>query len=100
MRMNRSRTIILAIAVVAGSIAAYLASGSDTNRPVPPPAVAQIPTVEVLVARSDIALGQTITPDLMQWQTWTETSASNNFITRKDRPNAVTDLAGSIRSEE
>jgi pilus assembly protein CpaB len=93
--MNRSRTIILAIALVAGSIAAYLASGSD-NRPPPAPAVAQIPTVDVLVAKNDIALGQTITPELMQWQTWTETSSSNNFIKRKDRPNAVTDLAGSI----
>jgi pilus assembly protein CpaB len=93
--MNRSRTIILAIAIVAGGIAAYLASGSD-NRPAPAPHVAQIPTVDVLVAKNDIALGQTITPDLLQWQTWTETTASGNFIKRKDRPNAVTDLTGSI----
>jgi pilus assembly protein CpaB len=93
--MNRSRTIILAIAIVAGSIAAYLASGSD-NKPAPAPAVAQIPTVDVLVARNDIALGQTITPELIQWQTWTETTASNNFIKRSDHPNAITDLSGSI----
>ena len=92
--MNRSRSIILAIAIVAGGIAAYLASGSD--RPAPAPHVAQIPTVDVLVAKNDIALGQTITPELLQWQTWTETTASNNFIKRKDRPNAVTDLTGSI----
>src|ERR1700744_598232 len=95
MRMNRSRTIILAIAIVAGSIAAYLASGSD-NRPAPAPQVAQIPTVDVLVAKNDIALGQTVAPDMLQWQTWTETTASNNFIKRNDRPNAITDLTGSI----
>jgi pilus assembly protein CpaB len=93
--MNRSRTIILAIAIVAGGIAAYLASGSDNKAP-PAPVVAQIPTVDILVAKNDIALGQTVTPDLMQWQTWTQTTASNNFITRKDRPNAITDLTGSI----
>jgi pilus assembly protein CpaB len=93
--MNRSRTIILAIAIVAGGIAAYLASGSD-NRPAPAPHVAQIPTADVLVAKNDIALGQTIAPDMLQWQTWTETTASNNFIKRKDRPNAVTELTGSI----
>ncbi|HUN95318.1 MAG TPA: Flp pilus assembly protein CpaB [Bradyrhizobium sp.] len=93
--MNRSRTIILAIAVVAGGIAAYLASGSD-NRPAPAPHVAQIPTADVLVAKNDIALGQTITPDMLQWQTWTESTASNNFIKRKGRPNAVTELTGSI----
>jgi pilus assembly protein CpaB len=93
--MNRSRSIILAIAIVAGSIAAYLASGSD-NKPPPGPAVAKIPTVDILVAKNDIALGQTIAPDLLQWQTWTESTASNNFIKRPDRPNAITDLAGSI----
>jgi pilus assembly protein CpaB len=93
--MNRSRTIILAIAIVAGGIAAYLASGSD-NRPAPAPHVAQIPTADVLVAKNDIALGQTVTPDMLQWQTWTETTASNSFIRRKDRPNAVTELTGSI----
>ena len=93
--MNRSRTIILAIAIVAGGIAAYLASGSD-NRPAPAPHVAQIPTADVLVAKDDIALGQTITPAMLQWQTWTETTASNNFIRRKDRPNAITELTGSI----
>ncbi|HVX74498.1 MAG TPA: Flp pilus assembly protein CpaB [Bradyrhizobium sp.] len=93
--MNRSRTIILAIAIIAGGIAAYLASGSD-NRPPPAPAVAQIPTVDVLVAKNDIGLGQTVTPELLQWQTWTQSTASNNFINRKQRPNAITELAGSI----
>jgi pilus assembly protein CpaB len=95
MRMNRSRTIILGIALVAGCVAAYLASGSD-SKPPPAPAVAKIPTVDVLVAKNDIGLGQTVTPELMQWQTWTETTASNNFIKRSDRPNAITDLTGSI----
>ena len=93
--MNRSRTIILGIALVAGCVAAYLASGSD-SKPPPAPVAAKIPTVDVLVAKNDIALGQTVTPELMQWQTWTETTASNNFIKRSDRPNAITDLTGSI----
>lgn len=60
------------------------------------PAVVQIPTAEVLVAKSDIGLGETIAPENLQWQTWTDPTASGSFIRKKDRPDAVTQPAGSI----
>jgi pilus assembly protein CpaB len=94
-RMNTARIVVLTIAVGAGGIAAYLASGSD-NKPAPAEATAQLPTVDVLVAKSDIGLGQTVTPEDMQWQTWPSATASNNFIRRTDRPDAATQVAGSI----
>jgi pilus assembly protein CpaB len=53
-------------------------------------------TVDVLVAKSDIGLGQTITPNDMLWQSWPAATASNAFIRRNERPNATTELAGSI----
>ena len=94
-RMNTARIVVLTIAVGAGGVAAYLASGSDSK---PPPAepVAQLQTVDVLVAKSDIGLGQTVTPDDMQWQTWPAATASNIFIRRNERPDATTQIAGSI----
>ena len=55
-RMNRARIVVLTIAVVAGGVAAYLASGSD-GKPPPTEQVAQLQTLDVLVAKSDIALG-------------------------------------------
>jgi pilus assembly protein CpaB len=91
--MNRARLIVLAIAIVAGGIAAYLASGSDAPPPAP---VAQLPTVDVLVAKADIALGQTLTPEDMQWQTWPAATASNSFIRRNERPDASKEITGSI----
>jgi len=93
--MNRARLVVLAIAIVAGGIAAYLVSGSGSA---PPPAapVAQLPTVDVLVAKSDIALGQTVTPEDMQWQTWPAATASNAFIRRSERPDAAKEITGSI----
>src|SRR6201999_2795912 len=94
-RMNRARIVVLAIAVGAGGIAAYLASGSD-NKPAPTEPVAQLQTVDVLVAKSDIGLGQSVTPDDLQWQTWPAATASNNFIRRTERPDAVTQVTGSI----
>jgi len=92
--MNTARIVVLTIAVGAGGIAAYLASGSD--RPLPTEPAAQLQTVDVLVARSDIGLGQTVNPDDLQWQTWPAATASNSFIRRNERPDATTQIAGSI----
>ncbi len=93
--MNIARIVVLTIALSAGGVAAYLASGSDSK---PPPAapVAQLQTVDVLVAKSDIGLGQTVTQNDMQWQTWPASTASNTFVRRNERPDATTQIAGSI----
>src|SRR5580704_18072049 len=93
--MHTARIIVLVIALSAGGIAAYLVSGSD-NKPAPTEPVAQMQTVDVLVAQSDIGLGQTVTPEDMLWQTWPAATASNTFIRRNERPDATTQIAGSI----
>jgi pilus assembly protein CpaB len=88
--------VVLGIALAAGGVAAYLASGFDNSKQAPVEPVAQLPTVDVLVAKSDIALGQSVGPDDVQWQTWPSATASNNFIRRSDRPDATSQLTGSI----
>lgn len=94
-RMNTARIVVLAIALGAGGIAAYLASGSD-----PAPVVSnsgpKLDTVDVLVARGDIPIGRTVTPDDFQWQTWPASTVSSSFIRRSDRAEAVAELSGSI----
>jgi pilus assembly protein CpaB len=93
--MNTARIVVLTIAVGAGGVAAYLASGSD-NKPAAVEPVTQMQTVDVLVAKSDIGLGQAVKPEDMQWQTWPAETASNSFIRRNERPNATTQIVGSI----
>src|ERR1700684_2778417 len=93
-RMNTARIVVLTIAVGAGGIAAYLASGSDKALPTVP--VAQLPTVDVLVAKSDIGLGQSVKPEDVQWQTWPASTASSTFIRRTERPDATNQIVGSI----
>jgi pilus assembly protein CpaB len=93
-RMTPARIAVLGIAVVAGGIAAYLASGSD-EKPAPQP-VAQLKTVDVLVAKNEIGLGQTVKPDDLQWQTWPAATASGTFIKRTERPDATKEITGSI----
>jgi pilus assembly protein CpaB len=91
--MNTARIVVLTIAVGAGGVAAYLASGSDTKAPEP---VVQLQTVDVLVAKNDIGLGRSVTADDLQWQTWPAATASNNFIRRNERPEATKEVIGSI----
>ncbi len=92
-RMNTARIVVLAVAVCAGGAAAYLASGSD---PKPVAEKPQLETTDVLVARGDIPMGQTVTADDMQWQSWPSTTASSSFIRRSDRGEAMTQIVGSI----
>jgi pilus assembly protein CpaB len=94
-RMYTARIVVLIIALSAGGVAAYLASRSD-NQPAPTEPVAQLQTVDVLVAKSDIGLGQRVAPGDLQWQTWPAATASNTFIRRTERADATTQIAGSI----
>ncbi|PDT89324.1 Flp pilus assembly protein CpaB [Bradyrhizobium sp. Y36] len=94
--MNTARIVVLVIALAAGGVAAYLASGYQ-NAPAPiAPVAEKLPTVEVLIAKNDIQLGQALKPDDLQWQTWPAATASNAFIRRDSRPEAQTQIAGSI----
>jgi pilus assembly protein CpaB len=98
--MKTARIVVLGIALSAGAVAAYLASGgSDAPKVAPAEPVAQLPTVDVLVAKSDIGLGQSVKPEDLQWQTWPQATASNAFIRKTDRPDAATQLVGSIARE-
>src|SRR5258708_8133724 len=94
--MYTARIVVLTIALSAGGFAAYLARGSDTKPALPVEPVVQLQTVDVLVAKADIGLGQSVTPDNLQWQTWPAATASNSFIRRSERPEAAKEIAGSI----
>ncbi len=93
--MKTARIVVLAIAISAGGVAAYLASGSDSKPPATEP-MAHLQTVDVLVAKSDIGLGQSVTGDDVQWQTWPAATASTSFIRRNERPDATKEIVGSI----
>jgi pilus assembly protein CpaB len=92
--MNIARVVVLIIALSAGGVAAYLARGTEDKPPVAEP-VAQLPTAEILVAKSDIGLGQPVKPEDLQWQTW-PASAAGNLVNRASRAEAIKEIAGSI----
>src|SRR3979490_3359925 len=93
--MYTARIVVLIIALSAGGVAAYLVRGFDNKSP-PTEPVVQLQTVDVLVAKSDIGLGQLVAPENLQWQTWPAATASNSFIPPHERPDATTQIIGWI----
>jgi pilus assembly protein CpaB len=94
--MNPARLVVLIIALGAGGVAAWLASTSGPAPTATAPATEQLKTVDVLVARADIPLGQKVGADQLQWQTWPAAAASSSFIRRTERPDAIKQLTTSI----
>ena len=95
--MKGARIVVLGIALAAGGTAAYLVRGDDPPPPAAPPPVIQIASDDVLVAGTDIGIGQSVSAQTLRWQAWpTDAAASANFIRKKERPNAMEQIAGSI----
>ena len=94
--MKAARLVVLTVAIAAGGVAAMLAGRSEKPTQVKTAPTPQVATIDVLVAKSDIGMGQTISPGDVQWQEWPANAATGNFIRKTDRPNAVESLAGSI----
>ncbi len=94
--MNTARLVVLVVAVAAGGMAAFLAAGPSKAPPPAPSPVAQLETVDILVAKSDIAMGQPVAADQMQWQIWPMAAAGPSFIRKTERPGAIQQFAGAI----
>ncbi|HEX5509127.1 MAG TPA: Flp pilus assembly protein CpaB [Pseudolabrys sp.] len=91
--MKAARLVVLTVALAAGGVAALLASKS--HKP-PAPVQAKADTVDILVAKTDIQLGQAITGQDVKWQSWPASASSSNFIRKSDRPHAIEKLTGSM----
>ena len=93
--MKAARVVVLTVAIAAGGVAAMLAGRSEKPAEVKPEA-AKVDTVDVLVAKADIPMGQALSPADVQWQAWPPSAATGNFIRKNNRPQAVEDLNGMI----
>ena len=95
--MNTARLVILGIALVAGGAAAFLVSSGNEPQQVQAPApVVQFPTVDVLIAKADINMGSAVNAQDFQWQQWPAATTGGSYILKKNKPNAIDELSGSI----
>jgi pilus assembly protein CpaB len=94
--MKAARIVVLGVALAAGGIAAFLASGHHEAPPPPPPAPPPMETVEILVAKNDLSRGQVIADGDVGWQTWPAAAANPGFIKKTDRPDAIEQFKDAI----
>jgi pilus assembly protein CpaB len=64
--MKAARILVLAVALAAGGAAAFLIGSDEEKKPEAPPAVAQLETTDVLIAKSDIGMGTAISSQDLQ----------------------------------
>ncbi|MGE3530067.1 MAG: Flp pilus assembly protein CpaB [Methyloceanibacter sp.] len=86
----------MAIAATAGVLAFVMVRGMVNKPPVEKTVEVKVQSGDVLVARTDIGLGQITNDSLFRWQSWPKETITTGFITRDDRPDAMTQLSGSI----
>ena len=95
--MKAARILVLGVALAAGGAAAFLVGSDEEKKPeAPAPVVQQLPTVDVLIAKSDIGMGVAVPADSFTWQAWPEATTGDSYVTRKSRPNAIEEFAGAI----
>jgi pilus assembly protein CpaB len=86
----------MAIAATAGVMAFVMVRGMVNKPPVEKTVEIKVKSSDVLVARTDIGLGQITNDSLFRWQAWPTETVTTGFITRSDKPDAMTQLSGSI----
>ncbi|MFA6265673.1 MAG: Flp pilus assembly protein CpaB [Pseudolabrys sp.] len=94
--MKAARLVVLTVAVAAGGVAAMLAGRSEKPPEAPVVVAAKPDTVDILVAKSNIGMGQSLAAGDLEWQPWPKEAATGNFIRKSDRATALEDLSGQI----
>jgi pilus assembly protein CpaB len=94
--MKAARLVVLGVALAAGGIAALLASRDNPSEPPKVANVVPLDTVEVLVAKSDLGMGQVIKDQDIGWQTWPTAAAGPSYIRKSEKPNAVEEFTSAI----
>lgn len=94
--LSPSRIILLSVALITGGVAAFLAAQLSAPEPVVAPEPVAAPTVEVLVAKNAIGIGQRVTADIVEWTAWPEASVRSEFVTSTASPEAIAEMEGSV----
>ena len=98
--MKATRLLVLGVAVTTAAAAGYMALTLKTPAKIvrvskDAPAVQQLELDKVLVAGSEIRIGERLT-DQTRWQAWPKEAVTEGFITESAEPKALEELKGSI----
>jgi pilus assembly protein CpaB len=95
--MRPARIILLVVALLAGGLAAWLATRGGTPAPTPQVVeVVQSPGTQVLVAKEAIGMAERLSVDNVEWIDWPESAVRPDYVTIDAMPEAPTELAGAV----
>lgn len=95
--MKRVQIIGFSVALAAAALAFYFASAFIQPPAAPVTVEKQVDSTEVLVAGSDIAIGQLVNEGNFRWVSWPTEAAARGYITKQNGGIArMRDLSGSI----
>ncbi len=81
--MKRAQLIGFSVALAAAGLAYYVASSFVKPPPAPITVEKQVDSTEVLVAGSDIAVGQIVNEGNFRWVSWPSKAVSHSYITKQ-----------------
>jgi len=99
--MRASRIILLLVALLAGGLAAYFFVATTNTPPQQvmvegPTQVIQERKARILVARTQIGVGQRLSEATIEWQDWPELAVRPEYITDAALPDALTQMDGAV----
>jgi pilus assembly protein CpaB len=97
--MRVSRILLLVVALLAGGLAAFLATRGGNAPPAPQPTQPEIveeARAQVLVATAPIGMGERLSATNMSWQDWPENAVREDYISQQAMPDALTDMVGTV----
>jgi pilus assembly protein CpaB len=99
--MKPARIILLVVALIAGGLAAFLATRNNAPAPTPTATttvteVIEEPRGQVLVASAPIGIGQRLSPDVVEWQDWPVGAIRPEYISIAALPDAPEQLTDAV----
>jgi pilus assembly protein CpaB len=90
--MNKTRIVVLGLALGSAALAAYLAQGYLKKPEAEVVEINKVQTEDVLVAARDIAIGDKLDIASLTWKGWPKDSVTAAMITKAVSPDAATTL--------
>ena len=102
--MRMSRVLLLLVALIAGGLAAFLATrGGDAPAPAPVgpdgPTVIEEAREQILVATAPIGVGERLSQANMAWADWPQNAVRADYIQQSAMPEALTDMRGTVQPD-
>lgn len=97
--MKPMQLVVLGVALAATAGAGYMALQLSNREPVvaaSTPKVIKAETVDILVAKIPIKMGNRVNVDMLKWQEWPKTAMAEGYISKKDNPDAIEKFSGSV----